>query len=70
MLKQIAKLGLLLMMRVSMSANAGLLGFGGNSWKEEVLLHDGQNCGHPPNIAGFFGSFQGFSSITRLKGIV
>lgn len=25
-----------------MSADAGLLGFGGNSWKEEVLLHDGQ----------------------------
>lgn len=26
----------------SMSANAGLLGFGGDSWKEEVLLHDGK----------------------------
>lgn len=25
-----------------MSANAGLFGFGGDSWKEEVLLHDGQ----------------------------
>jgi hypothetical protein len=24
-----------------MSADAGLLGFGGDSWKEEVLLHDG-----------------------------
>lgn len=24
-----------------MNANAGLLGFGGDSWKEEVLLHDG-----------------------------
>lgn len=42
LLKQIAKLGFLLMMGVSMSADAGLLGFGGNSWKEEVLLHDGQ----------------------------
>ena len=25
-----------------MSSNAGLFGFGGDSWKEEVLLHDGQ----------------------------
>ena len=30
------------MMGVSMSAGAGLFGFGGDSWKEEVLLHDGQ----------------------------
>jgi len=41
MMKQIAKLGLLLMMWVSMGADAGLFGFGGDSWKEEVLLHDG-----------------------------
>jgi len=41
MLKQIMKLGFLLMMGVSMSADAGLFGFGGTSWKEEVLLHDG-----------------------------
>ena len=34
--------GLFLMMGVSMKTNAGLLGFGGTSWKEEVLLHDGQ----------------------------
>lgn len=40
-LKRIAELGLLLMMGVSMSADAGLFGFGGDSWKEEVLLHDG-----------------------------
>ncbi len=33
---------LILMMGVSMSAEAGLFGFGGDSWKEEVLLHDGQ----------------------------
>ena len=33
--------GLMLMMGVSMSACAGFLGFGGTSWKEEVLLHDG-----------------------------
>lgn len=38
-LTRVAKLGLLLMMGVSMSADAGL--FGGASWKEEVLLHDG-----------------------------
>jgi hypothetical protein len=40
-LKPMLKLGLLLMMGVSMSAGAGLFGFGGTSWKEEVLLHDG-----------------------------
>jgi hypothetical protein len=27
---------------VSLNASAGLFGFGGDSWKEEVLLHDGQ----------------------------
>ncbi len=41
-LKQIMKLGFLLMMGVSMSADAGLFGSDGISWKEEVLLHDGQ----------------------------
>ncbi len=43
-LKQIMKLGLFLMIGVSMSADAGLFVFGGHtmSWKEEVLLHDGQ----------------------------
>lgn len=41
-LKQMMKFGMLLMMGVSMNTNAGLFGFGGNSWKEEVLLHDGQ----------------------------
>lgn len=40
-LKRIAELGLILMMGASMSASAGLFGFGGTSWKEEVLLHDG-----------------------------
>ena len=40
-LRRMAKLGFLLMMGVSMSAEAGLFGFGGDSWKEEVLLHDG-----------------------------
>lgn len=41
LLKRITKLGFLLMMGVSMSADAGLFGLGGDSWKEEVLLHDG-----------------------------
>ena len=40
-LKRITKLGLILMMGVSMNVDAGLFGFGGTSWKEEVLLHDG-----------------------------
>ncbi len=42
LLKQIARLGLLLIAVVSMNSEAGFLGFGGDSWKEEVLLHDGQ----------------------------
>ncbi|NNM70168.1 MAG: hypothetical protein HKM00_09455 [Gallionella sp.] len=41
-LKRITKLGLIFMVGVSMNTNAGLFGFGGDSWKEEVLLHDGQ----------------------------
>jgi len=40
-LKLTTTMGLLLMPWVSMSANAGLFGLGGDSWKEEVLLHDG-----------------------------
>lgn len=40
-LKQMMKFGLALMAWISMSAEAGLFGFGGKSWKEEVLLHDG-----------------------------
>ena len=42
MMKRVARLGLILMMGVVMSANAGWFGFGGDSWKEEVLLHDGK----------------------------
>ena len=34
-------IGLILAFGVSMSACAGFLGFSGDSWKEEVLLHDG-----------------------------
>jgi hypothetical protein len=42
-LRQIAKLGFLLMMGASMSADAGLFGFGGSEkWKEEVQLSDGR----------------------------
>ena len=33
--------GSLLMMGASLNASAGLFGFGGATWKEEVLLHDG-----------------------------
>ncbi len=39
-LKQMAKLGFLFLVGASMSAEAGLFGFGDVSWKEEVLLHD------------------------------
>jgi hypothetical protein len=42
LIKQMAKLGLIFMLGASMNADAGLFGFGGTSWKEEVLLHDGQ----------------------------
>lgn len=38
--RQVAGLGLLLAIAATMSACAGFLG--GTSWKEEVLLHDGQ----------------------------
>ena len=41
MSRRFAQFVVFLMMGVSMSANAGLFGFGGTSWKEEVLLHDG-----------------------------
>ncbi len=40
-LKRVVEFGLILMVGVSMSAVAGLFWFGGDSWKEEVLLHDG-----------------------------
>lgn len=43
-LKQMAKLGFLLMLGASMGACAGISGFGGTSWKEEVLLHDGSKA--------------------------
>lgn len=39
--KRIVKLATLLMLGASLNACAGLFGFGGTSWKEEVLLHDG-----------------------------
>lgn len=34
-------MSLVLTLGVSMNADAGIFGFGGASWKEEVLLHDG-----------------------------
>lgn len=40
-LRCVTKLGLFLMIGVSMNVDAGLFGLGGDSWKEEVLLHDG-----------------------------
>ena len=42
LLRAFTTIGLILTLGVSMSADAGLFGFGGTSWKEEVLLHDGQ----------------------------
>lgn len=41
LLKAFKLIGLILTLGISMSADAGLFGFGGTSWKEEVLLHDG-----------------------------
>ena len=37
-----AMLGAILAIGSATNANAGLFGIGGTSWKEEVLLHDGQ----------------------------
>lgn len=44
LLKASSTIGLILILGVSMSADAGLFGLFGHtmSWKEEVLLHDGQ----------------------------
>lgn len=39
--RAIGAVGLILTSGISMNAQAGLFGFGGTSWKEEVLLHDG-----------------------------
>ena len=41
MLRGLRRAALMLMLGVSMSADAGFLGLVGDSWKEEVLLHDG-----------------------------
>lgn len=41
LLKVFSPIGLVLTIAVSMNADAGLFGFGGASWKEEALLHDG-----------------------------
>ncbi len=42
MLKAFKAIGSILILGVSMSADAGLFGFGEKSWKEEMLLHDGR----------------------------
>lgn len=41
-LRKIKNISLFLMMGFSITANAGLFGFDSVTWKEEVLLHDGQ----------------------------
>ncbi len=41
LLKLFNTIGLILTLGISMNAQAGIFGFGGTSWKEEVLLHDG-----------------------------
>lgn len=40
--KVLKTIGVVLTLGGSLNANAGLFGLGGDSWKEEVLLHDGQ----------------------------
>lgn len=40
--KVLKTIGMVLTLGSSLNANAGLFGIGGDSWKEEVLLHDGQ----------------------------
>ena len=40
-LRGVRRIALILTLGVSMNADAGLFGFGGTSWKEEALLHDG-----------------------------
>lgn len=41
LLRVFKTVGLIFTLGVSMNADAGLFGFGGTSWKEEVQLHDG-----------------------------
>ena len=41
LLRLVKTICLVMTLGVSMNADAGLFGFGGDSWKEEVLLHDG-----------------------------
>jgi hypothetical protein len=40
-MKVFGTISTILNLGVSLNAEAGLFGFGGTSWKEEVLLHDG-----------------------------
>lgn len=41
-LKLLKLIAAVIFLAIAPIANAGLFGFGGTSWKEEVLLHDGQ----------------------------
>ena len=41
-LERAMQVGLLSMLGLAMNANAGMFGLGGDRWREEVLLHDGQ----------------------------
>lgn len=41
LLRLCTTVGLVVAVSMSLNADAGFLGFGGYSWKEEVLLHDG-----------------------------
>jgi len=40
--KIVLSLGLFICLGLNMNAYAGMFGFGGDSWKEEVMLHDGR----------------------------
>lgn len=42
LLKAFSSIGLIFILGVSMDASAGFFGADGDSWKEEVLLHDGR----------------------------
>ncbi|MDK9705274.1 MAG: hypothetical protein OEL20_19285 [Sulfuritalea sp.] len=50
-LRQMPKLGYLLMIGTAMNAEAGFLGFGGDSWKEEALQPDGAKIVVERNVA-------------------
>ena len=63
MLKRVAKFGLLLMVGVSMGAEAGLLGLSGDSWKEEALQHDGSKIVVERSQSYFFQALEGWQRV-------